>query len=98
MVAEESRMRVLSVAFFALASLARANAQEKIKKPDEVSCSYTLRSGDTYSVPGGETLCWRVPAPSYKVYTLLECVPPSFQELYRVKRRDPRCNIYEERQ
>jgi len=91
-------MRVLSVAFFALASLARANAQEKIKKPDEVSCSYTLRSGDTYSVPGGETLCWRVPAPSYKVYTLLECVPPSFQELYRVKRRDPRCNIYEERQ
>ena len=91
-------MRVLSVAFFALASLTQAShAQEEIKKP-ESSCSYTLRSGDSYVVPAGETLCWRVPAPSYRVYTLLKCVAPSFQELYRVKRGDPRCDKYEERQ
>jgi hypothetical protein len=93
-------MRALSAAFFALASLAQAHAQERIKKPAEVSCSYELSRGrgDTYSVPDGQTLCWRVPAPSYRVYTLLKCVAPSFQELYRVKRGDPRCDKYEERQ
>jgi hypothetical protein len=96
-VAEESKMRVLSVAFFALASLAQAHAQEKVKQP-ETSCSYTLSSGDTYAVPGGDSLCWRVPAPSYKLYTLLHCNAPSFQELVRVKRGDSRCNKYEERQ
>src|SRR5262249_3191140 len=94
---EESKMRVLSVVFFALASLAQAHAQEKIKTP-ESACSYTISSGDTYTVPGGEALCWRVPAPSYKEYTLLRCDAPSFQELVRVKRPDPRCNKYEERQ
>jgi hypothetical protein len=91
-------MRVLSVAFFALASLAQAaHAQEKIKKP-ETSCSYTLRNGDSHAVPAGETLCWRVPAPSYREYTLLNCDAPAFQEMARVKRGDDRCNRYEERQ
>src|SRR5262245_41546907 len=96
-VAEESKMRVLSVAFFALASLAQGYAQEKSKTP-ELACSYTISTGDTYTVPGGEALCWRVPAPSYKEYTLLQCAAPAFQELARVKRGDPRCNKYEDRQ
>jgi hypothetical protein len=92
-------MRVLLVAFFALStSLTQAHAQEKIKKP-ESSCSYGLRSGDSYVVPAGESLCWRVPAPSYKEYTLLNCdSPPSLQEIARVKPGDPRCKKYEERQ
>ncbi|MBR0712661.1 hypothetical protein [Bradyrhizobium liaoningense] len=90
-------MRVFSVAFFALALLAQAHAQEKTKNP-EVSCSYTISSGETYAVPAGEALCWRVPAPSYKLYTLLQRDAPFFRELVRVKRGDPRCNKYEDRQ
>jgi hypothetical protein len=90
-------MRVLLVAFFALASLAQAHAQEKVKKSDS-ACSYMTSNGDTYTIPSGEALCWRVPEPSYKVYTLLHCDAPSFEELVRVKRGDPRCNKYEERQ
>jgi hypothetical protein len=98
MVAEENKMRVLSVAFFALASLAQAHAQEKIETPVS-ACSYMISSGDRYTVPSGEALCWRVPPPSYEEYTLLKCAaPPAFQEIDRVKRGDPRCNKYEERQ
>lgn len=88
-------MRVLPVAFFVMASLVQAHGQEKIKKPE--SCSYAISSGDSYVVPAGEALCWRLPAPSYKEYTLLHCDPP-FQELTRVRRGDPRCQRYEERQ
>lgn len=89
-------MRTLLVAFFVLTSLAHAHAQEKINKTD--SCSYDIRSGYSYSVPAGETLCWRVPPPFSKdEYTLLRCQPP-FQEIVRVRRGDPRCNRYEERQ
>ena len=90
-------MRVFSVAFFALASMVQAHAQDKTTKP-ELSCNYTISSGDTYAVPAGDALCWRVPAPSYKVYTLLRCDAPFFRELVRVKRGDPRCNRYEDRQ
>lgn len=86
-------MRVFWVAFFALASLAQAHAQEKIKKSE--SCSYEVRGGDSYAVPAGETVCWRVPAPETG-YTLLRCGPP-LQEVIRVKRGDPRCGRYEER-
>jgi hypothetical protein len=91
-------MRALLAVIFALASLAQAHAQEKIKKPPEESCSYMISVGDTYTVRAGETLCWRVPPPSYKVYTLLHCDAPSFQELRRVKRGDPRCSKYQDRQ
>jgi hypothetical protein len=91
-------MRILSVAFFTLASLAQAHAHEKIKKPPESACSYEISVGDMYTVPAGEALCWRVPPPSYKEYTLLQCDGPSFQELRRVKRGDPRCNRFEELQ
>lgn len=89
-------MRALLAVFFALAALAHAHAQEKIKKAD--SCSYDLRSGDSYAVPAGETLCWRVPPPFSKdEYTLLRCEPP-LQEIVRVRRGDSRYNRYEERQ
>lgn len=91
-------MRILSVALITLAALAPAHAQEKIKKPPESACSYIIGVGDTYTVPPGEALCWRVPPPSYKEYTLLQCDGPSFQELRRVKRGDPRCSRFEERQ
>jgi hypothetical protein len=90
-------MRAFSVALFALASLAQAHAQEKSPKP-ESSCRYTISNGDAYTVAGGDTLCWRVPPPSYPEYTLLRCDAPSLQEIARVKRGDPRCNKYEERQ
>ncbi|MGV7217651.1 hypothetical protein [Bradyrhizobium sp. UFLA05-112] len=92
-------MRLFLVAFFALsAGLTLAHAQDKTKQSVS-SCSYTLRSGDSYDVPAGEALCWRVPAPSYKEYTLLTCgSPPSLQEIARVKPGDPRCKKYEERQ
>ncbi|WP_156944254.1 hypothetical protein [Bradyrhizobium sp. Ec3.3] len=92
-------MRLFLVAFFALSTgLTHAHAEEKTKQPVS-SCSYTLRSGDSYVVPAGEALCWRVPAPSYKEYTLLNCEsPPALQEIVRVKLGDPRCKKYEERQ
>ena len=90
-------MRALSAAFFALASLAQAHAQDRIKSP-ESSCSYMIKSGESYAVPSDENLCWRVPAPSSREYTLLHCDPPALQEITRVKRGDPRCKKYEERQ
>ncbi len=89
-------MRVLSVALLAAASLTQANAEVKMKDPSP-SCSYTIASVETYQVPAGQTLCWRVPPPSYRTYTLLRCDPP-FQELNRVQLGDGRCNKYEERQ
>ncbi|MDA9464987.1 hypothetical protein [Bradyrhizobium sp. CCBAU 53415] len=93
-------MRVLSVALLAAASLTQANAEAQTKgsNPSNPACSYTLASsGETYQVPAGQTLCWRVPPPSAKTYTLLRCDPP-FQELNRVQMGDGRCNKYEERQ
>lgn len=90
-------MRALLMALVGFSLLAQAHAEEKVKQPAS-SCSYQTRSGDTYTVPAGEALCWRVPAPSYKEYTLLHCEPPSFHEMTRVKRGDPRCNKYEELQ
>lgn len=90
-------MRVFLVVSFTVASLISAHAQEKTRKP-ETSCSYALSSGETYEVRAGEALCWRVPPPSYKLYTLLHCDAPFFNELVRVKRGDSRCNKYEERQ
>ncbi len=91
-------MRVFFVTFFALASLAQVHAQDRIKKPDSGKCSYMLKNGATYEVASDETLCWRVPEPSYKEYTLLRCDPPALQEIVRVKPGDPRCKKYEERQ
>lgn len=91
-------MRVFFVTFFAVASLAQVSAQDRIKKPDSGGCSYTLKNGDTYEVASDETLCWRVPEPAYREYTLLRCTPPSLQEIVRVKPGDPRCNKYEERE
>ena len=89
-------MRALLVAFFVLASLSHALAQERIKKPD--SCSYEIKDGHSYAVPAGETLCWRIPPPFSKdEYTLLRCDPP-LHEIIRVRRGDHRCNRYEERQ
>lgn len=92
---EGTKMRVLLVAFFALASLAPAHAQENVKKTE--SCNYEIKSGYSYAVPVGESLCWRVPPPFSKdEYTLLRCDPP-FREIVRVRRGDSRCNRYEER-
>lgn len=89
-------MRTLLVTLLTVASIAQAHADTKTNVPD-ASCSYTLSSGETYKIPAGQNLCWRVPPPSYKVYTLLRCDPP-FQELKRVRMGDGQCNRYEERQ
>jgi hypothetical protein len=53
---------------------------------------------NAHTVPDGEALCWRVPPPSYKEYTLLNCAAPALRQFGRVKPGDPRCNKYEERQ
>ncbi|WP_454647454.1 hypothetical protein [Bradyrhizobium liaoningense] len=97
-------MRRLLVMFLAMASLTQAHAEATMNAPDrakmnapDASCSYTLANGDTYRIPAGQNLCWRVPPPSNRVYTLLRCDPP-FQELNRVQMGDDRCNKYEERQ
>jgi hypothetical protein len=89
-------MRVPLVMFLAVTSVTQAQAEATIKSTD-TACRYTLTSGETYQIPAGQTLCWRVPPPSYKSYTLLRCDPP-FQEFNRVQLGDGRCNRYEERQ
>ena len=89
-------MRILMVMFLAAASFTQAHAEAKINSTD-AACRYTIASGETYQIPAGQNLCWRVPPPSYKSYTLLRCDPP-FQELNRVQLGDARCNRYEERQ
>ncbi|MET4220811.1 hypothetical protein ACVWWG_006295 [Bradyrhizobium sp. LB7.2] len=89
-------MRVLLATLLAVASFDQARAEAKTNSPD-AACRYTLASGETYQIPAGQTLCWRVPPPSYRSYTLLRCDPP-FQEFNRVRLGDGRCNRYEERQ
>jgi len=91
-----NKMRRLLLMFLAVVSLNQAHAEGEVKSP-RAACSYTLASGETHQVPAGQNLCWRVPPPSYKAYTLLRCDPP-FQELSRVQLGDDRCNRYEERQ
>ena len=91
-----NKMRRSLVMLLAVASLNQAHAEAKVNST-HAACSYTLASGETYQIPAGQTLCWRVPPPSYKAYTLLRCDPP-FQELSRVQLGDGRCNRYEERQ
>ncbi|SDJ64026.1 hypothetical protein SAMN05216338_105761 [Bradyrhizobium sp. Rc2d] len=89
-------MRVLLAMFLAVISLTQAYAEAKMNSTN-AACSYTLANGETYKIPAGQNLCWRVPPPSSKVYTLLRCDPP-FQEINRVQQGDGRCNRYEERQ
>jgi hypothetical protein len=101
-------MRALSVAFFALASLVQAQAQEAPRGPAETSkgsesglrnvCAYTI-TGYSQEVPAGVNLCWRVAYPFSADYGLLRCDPKNnFQELATVKRGDRRCDRYEDRQ
>lgn len=101
-------MRALSVAFFALASLVHAAAQEAARSPAETSkgpvpslrnvCAYTI-SAYPQEVPAGVNLCWRVAYPFSSDYALLRCDPKNnFQELATVKRSDRRCDRYEDRQ
>jgi hypothetical protein len=101
-------MRVLSVAFFALASLVQAHAQEAAQgtaetyrksepRPRDV-CTYMVR-GYPEEVPAGANLCWRVPYPYLSEYGLLHCDPKyNFQAITLVNRGDPRCDRYESRQ
>ncbi len=92
-------MRISSVSFFALASLAQAHAQGTAPPAEHRDvCSYTIR-GYSHDVPAGVNLCWRVPYPYLSEYGLLRCDPKNnFQEIAIVKRGDPRCERYEIRQ
>jgi hypothetical protein len=104
-------MRVISVSFFALASLVQAHAQgtaqgqgttgtgQNGSEPSvSTVCHYTI-DGYSHEVPAGVNLCWRVAYPYRSEYGLLHCDPKNnFQEIVLVKRGDPRCDRYEIRQ
>jgi len=92
-------MRIVSVSFFAFASLAQAHAQGTA--PPAASrdvCNYTIH-GHSHDISAGVNLCWRVPYPYLSEYGLLHCDPKNkFQEIAVVRRGDPRCERYENRQ
>lgn len=101
-------MRVLSVSFFALASLVQAHAQEpahdaagtyrRSESGPRNVCTYTI-DGYTQEVPAGSNLCWRVAYPYLSEYGLLHCDPKyNLQPITLVKRGDLRCDRYEIRQ
>jgi|SRR6516162_11815602 hypothetical protein len=101
-------MRVISVSFFALASLVQAHAQgaaqgrngtDRTSEPSLSNVCYYTIDGYSHEVPAGVNLCWRVAYPYRSEYGLLHCDPKNnFQEITLVKRGDPRCNRYEIRQ
>lgn len=101
-------MRVLSVAFFAIALLVQAHAQEPAHGAAETYgrsesslrnvCTYTI-DGYTQEVPAGLNLCWRLAYPYLSEYGLLHCDPKyNLQSITLVKRGDLRCDRYEIRQ
>jgi hypothetical protein len=104
-------MRVISVSFFALASLVQAHAQgtaqgtagtngtNRTSEPSLSNVCYYTLDGYSHEVPAGVNLCWRVAYPYGSEYGLLHCDPKNnFQEITLVKRGDPRCNRYVIRQ
>ena len=77
-----------------------ASAQDKPKvKPPQTEnspCNYTI-AGKQYEVPAGTKICFRSPPPYGDQYSLQQCFPP-LEEIAQVKRGDPRCEKYEDRQ
>jgi hypothetical protein len=90
-------MRIfLKVVLAAVLSQTTAQAQDKEKAPKH-SCFYRLLGGQSIDVPVGASVCRRSPAPYQDEYAVLRCDPP-LNEIAQVKRGDPRCDRYENRQ
>jgi hypothetical protein len=95
-------MRLFSIALLAGLWLGQVQAQDQPQVQDQVrqtkseSCSYTI-DGRPYEVPAGVKLCWLSPRP-YSDYALLQCGPPFQEVIAGVRRGDPRCERYQNRQ
>ena len=95
-------MRMFSIGLVAILALSQVRAEdqqqardkEQLNKPS--NCTYTI-AGQVNEVPVGTRLCWRSPAP-YSDYALLQCGPPLNEITEGLKRGDPRCDRYEDRQ
>jgi hypothetical protein len=91
-------MRAFLVALVAVLSQATAQAQDKDGAPPKSpACFYTLEGGQSIDVPVGASVCRRSPAPYADQYAVLRCGPP-LVDIALVKRGDPRCDRYEDRQ
>ena len=92
-------MRAISIAAIAMCLSAPALAEDKDQKqPEAAACSYRLDSTGQYiDVPVGASVCRRAPPPYTDQYGLLRCNPP-LDEIDEVKRGDPRCDKYDDRQ
>jgi hypothetical protein len=85
----------------AMLSIVGASAQDKPRQdkapqPGNSPCTYTI-AGQQYEVPAGAKVCFRSPPPYGEQYSLQQCFPP-LDEIAQVKRGDPRCERYEDRQ
>lgn len=75
---------------------AQAQSQTKEELPKPSACFYTV-GNQSVEVPVGKSVCRRSPAPYESQYSLLRCGPP-LNEVALVKRGDPQCDRYEDRQ
>jgi hypothetical protein len=91
-------LRMILIASIAILSLTQAHAQTPKEQPAKQSspCFYTI-AGKDYYVPVGVKVCRRAPYPYGDQYSLEQCIPP-LTELDIVRRGDPRCDRYENRQ
>ncbi|MGY8667454.1 hypothetical protein Q3C01_34580 [Bradyrhizobium sp. UFLA05-109] len=90
-------MRVFVIASSVLLFPVAARAQEKVQQPKNSDpCIYTI-AGRQYEVPIGMKICFRSPPPYGDQYSLQQCFPP-LSEFALVRRGDPRCERYEDRQ
>lgn len=89
-------MRAFAIALSVLLLPVAAFAQEKAPQPKTDPCIYTI-GGRVYEVPIGVKICFRSPPPYGDQYSLQQCFPP-LNEFALVKRGDPRCERYEDRQ
>jgi hypothetical protein len=82
----------------AVLSQTAAQAQVKNDAKDDAPkpCFYTI-AGKTIDVAVGKSVCRRSPAPYEDQYALMRCGPP-LDQIALVKRGDPRCDRYEDRQ
>jgi hypothetical protein len=95
-------VRVFLFALIAVVSQTAAQAQVKNDAKDNAKdnapppCFYSI-GGKSIDVAVGKSVCRRSPAPYQDQYALLRCGPP-LDEIALVKRGDPRCDRYEDRQ
>lgn len=89
--------RPVIVAIAILAPSAVFGQQQGGKVPKQDNCFYTVGT-QSIQVPIGKTVCRRQPAPYNDKYSLLRCNPPLNEIDSEIKRNDPRCDRYDDRQ